>query len=112
MIRKFLNLAKNHASESNDYLSAFKAMYSDQPYYTHVKESILDQVDMIGMDVEVAEQLLSWSIMSKSIFAYDSSDDEDGITKSSNTLDKDGLYLYRLGSAILNHKNVVDKYKQ
>lgn len=59
MIRKFLNLVKNHASESNDYLSTFKNMYSDQPYYSHVKESILDQVDVIGVDVEVAEHLLN-----------------------------------------------------
>ncbi len=59
MIKKFLNLVKNHASESNDYLIAFKTIYSDQPYYNHVKESILDQVDVIGVDVEVAENLLS-----------------------------------------------------
>ncbi len=59
MIRKFLNLIKNHASQSTDYLIAFKNIYSDQAYYHHVKESILDQIDIISIDAEVAEQLLS-----------------------------------------------------
>lgn len=50
----------------------------------------------------------------KSVFTYDSSDEEDNVPtlNADSTLDKEQLYLYRLGNAILHHKSVVDKYKQ
>ncbi|WP_322777417.1 hypothetical protein, partial [Candidatus Megaera venefica] len=52
--------------------------------------------------------------MSKSIFKYDSSDEEDSVSKHrvDHALDKEDLYSYKLGNAILHHKSVVDKYKQ
>lgn len=52
MVKKILNLVKNHIVESNDYHSAFKELYHDQSYYDHVKESILDKVDIIGVGVD------------------------------------------------------------
>ena len=61
MVKKFLILIQKDMSQEQDIKSdfeAFKALYSDQPYYKDVKDSILEQVEMIGIDASEVESYL------------------------------------------------------
>ena len=62
MVKKFLILIQKDILQDQDIKSdfeAFKELYSDQPYYKDVKDSILEQVEMIGIDASEVESYLA-----------------------------------------------------
>lgn len=59
MVRNFINLVKDNSTNAKEYFIDFKALYSEKPYYAHVKESILEEVELIGMDVNDVNDFLS-----------------------------------------------------
>lgn len=60
MIKKFVKLLEKHETDGiDDYLIAFKGSYSDYHYYDKIKESIVTEIEMLGMDSEHAADILS-----------------------------------------------------
>jgi hypothetical protein len=58
---KFLQqIQKTKQSEEafNDALDTFKELYKGAPYYNDVKESIIEEVSMLGIDIDIINQHL------------------------------------------------------
>ena len=65
MVNKFLGLVQTAASENeasaDEFFKSFKELYGHKPYYNDIKSSILEEMDLIGMDVQHIDELL-WII--------------------------------------------------
>lgn len=59
MVKKFVYLLSLCGPQNVDsYLLGFKELYSKAPYYQDVKHSIIDKVELVGIDVYHAEHFL------------------------------------------------------
>ena len=61
LVSKFVKLLQPiqaDENEVNEFLDAFKTIYNGAPYYTDVKESIIEEIGILGMDTDNASDHL------------------------------------------------------